>query len=96
MLDVTLEKDFRNATWATLPLWKTGTKGELMMTAQIPFSLPAKMHTTFTDKDGSGFPKDNERPKIHCMCAKVNRKIQDFKILCSRIIANNSRKNLFW
>lgn len=95
MLDATLEKDFRNTTQATLPLWKTGTKGESMR-AQIPFFLPTKMHATFTDKDGSKFPKDNERPKIHCIRAKVNRKMQDFKILCFGITANNPRTNLFW
>lgn len=96
MLDVTVEKDFRNTTQATLPLWKTGAKGESMMRAQITFFLPNKMHAAFTDKDGSELLKDNGRPKIHRICAKVNRKMQDFKILCSRITANNSRRNLFW
>lgn len=61
MLDVTLEKDFRNATWAALPLWKTGTKGESVIRAQIPFFLPAKKHATITDKDGSELPKDNDK-----------------------------------
>lgn len=95
MLDITLEKDFRNATWATLPLRKTGTKGESMIRAQIPFFLPAKKHTIFTDKNGSELP-NNEGHKIHCTCANVDRKMQNFKILCSRITANNSRTNLFW
>lgn len=96
MVDVTLKKEFRNTTWATLPLWKTGAKGESVMRTQIPFFLPAKTHATFTGNDRSELPKDNARPKIHCIYAKVNRKMQDFKILSSRITANNSRTNLFW
>lgn len=70
-----------------------------MMRVQIRFSLPAKTHATFTDKDGSELPKYNEGPKIHCMGKvnrKVNRKMKDFKILSSRITANSSRTNLFW
>lgn len=95
MFNITLEKDLRNATWATLPLRKTGTKGESMIRAQIPFFLPAKKHTTFTDKNGSEL-SNNEGHKIHCTCANVDRKMQNFKILCSRITANNPRTNLFW
>lgn len=47
-MEITLEEEFRNATWATLPLWKTTTNGESTIRAQIPFFLPAKVQAIFT------------------------------------------------